>query len=73
MQNKTKYPLVELPHTGVAPELEVFLSSLFIQHEKYGTRSTLFFCLDNRKQKAHIFEQNYNEQGIATDEKIFGL
>ena len=73
MQNKNKYPLHNLPITGVSPEIEVFLSSLFIQNETYGTRSTLFFCFDPKKQKAHIFEQNYNSLGLETEESVIQI
>lgn len=73
MRNEKKYPLTDLPHTGVTTELEVFLSSLFIQHEKYGTRSTTFFCLSPITKSAQIFESNYNNLGMETEEREYQL
>lgn len=65
MQNQHKYEPSLLPHTGVPEELEVFLSSPFVHSETYGTRSTIFFCME--KNKTHIFEQSYDSHSKQID------
>lgn len=69
MQNEKKYPLEQLPFTGVEPKLEIFLSSLFINHDKYGTRSTLFFGFNTMEKKSFIYEQNYGPSGSKSEER----
>jgi uncharacterized protein with NRDE domain len=68
MQNKQKYSLRDLPITGVSSEIEEFLSSLFIQNEIYGTRSSLFFSFNPFNQSTFLFEQNYHLNGTVTKE-----
>jgi uncharacterized protein with NRDE domain len=48
LTNKQTYSSDHLPETGLSPELEKAVSSIFIQTENYGTRSsTLLFIRDN--------------------------
>lgn len=61
MQNQEKYSPSVLPHTGVSKEIEILLSSPFIQSETYGTRSTLFFGMKN--ETITLFEQAYDSLG----------
>ena len=44
--NDQTYPTSELPSTGVTPEMEKQLSSLFIRMPGYGTRSSAVISLD---------------------------
>ncbi len=60
MMNKNRYELAELPNTGVSQEMEIFLSSLFIDGDKYGTRSTLFFGVEE-KPAIFLYEQTYTQ------------
>ena len=59
MMNSNKYPLSSLPNTGVSPEQEVFLSSLFIEGEKYGTNSTILFGIE-KSGSIFFYEQTYD-------------
>ena len=58
MSNKT-YDISDLPDTGVPPEQEVFLSSLFISSEIYGTNSTLLFGI-KPDSSMQFYEQRYD-------------
>jgi uncharacterized protein with NRDE domain len=69
MQDQTKHPLSKLPITGVSPEIEVFLSSLFIQNEAYGTRSTTLFYLNPYTGTHWIEETQYHPNGSLLGEK----
>jgi uncharacterized protein with NRDE domain len=45
LRDTSQPPDTELPHTGVTPELERLLATIFISGEKYGTRaSTLAYA-----------------------------
>ncbi|APJ04928.1 NRDE family protein [Silvanigrella aquatica] len=68
MTNPNKYPMSTLPNTGVPAEWEMVLSSLFIQGEKYGTRSTLFFGIEANKSR-FLYEQNYSIKSEVDNEK----
>lgn len=47
MQSKEKFSRDSLPKTGVDPELEYQLSSLFVDLPDYGTLSTTLLTIDN--------------------------
>jgi uncharacterized protein with NRDE domain len=48
LQNKQRYPNELLPETGLRPEMERVVSSIFITSEEYGTRcSTLIYVSRN--------------------------
>lgn len=63
MENQEKAPDQKLPHTGLPPEKERLLSSLFIESQKlqYGTRSTTLMIFDQNKinvwEKDHLAEK----------------
>jgi uncharacterized protein with NRDE domain len=46
MQNDQPASQEKLPDTGIPKELEKSLSSIFIETEKYGTRSTTVLLID---------------------------
>ncbi len=50
----------ELPQTGVSLEWERMLSPMFIQGDKYGTRSTTVLLVD-RHQKVQFWEKSFNQ------------
>ncbi len=52
----------ELPKTGISQELEIFLSSIFIQGVDYGTRSSTVLLIDRNnhvvfQEKSYILGQ----------------
>lgn len=57
MGSTRKYPISELPKTGVPEELEVELSALNIRMKEYGTRVTTIIRID-RNQRAFVSELN---------------
>lgn len=63
MQNNEQAAIADLPQTGVAPEMELNLSSMFINIEGYGTRCTTYVTIDYTS--IHFIEQTY-VQGIPT-------
>ncbi|MEX0944928.1 MAG: NRDE family protein [Balneolaceae bacterium] len=44
--NTDTYPIENLPNTGLLPELEKAVSSVFIQTDNYGTRSSTVLTVD---------------------------
>lgn len=70
MQDETKADLAELPDTGVGEHWEVFLSSIFIRSNEYGTRSTCIITVDNNEY-IEVFEQSYNADGEITPRQHF--
>ncbi len=68
MMNKKRYELAKLPNTGVSQEMEIFLSALFIDGDKYGTRSTLFFGIEE-KPAIFIYEQTYMQNAEIENSK----
>lgn len=67
MQDKTPAADQFLPNTGVGLELERFLSSIFIQGQRYGTRCTSLIKL-HKQQKSHFYEQSYCHNGLITSQ-----
>jgi len=67
MKDDTKAPDNLLPDTGVGLEKERFLSSIFIQNQIYGTRSTALL-LYNSQNTMSFYERSYNSAGEATNE-----
>ena len=51
-------PEVELPDTGVGPELECLLSAAFIGGARYGTRASTVLLIDDAG-RAHYNERHY--------------
>ena len=50
----------ELPDTGISKEWEKALSSIFINLNSYGTRSSTVMMID-RQNQCHWYERNYNQ------------
>ena len=63
MMNHKEYDKNLLPKTGVSLELEILLSALFIRGKKYGTRSTIFFGIDNTSSM-FFYEQTYDLNSV---------
>jgi uncharacterized protein with NRDE domain len=56
----------ELPDTGVGPELERKLSSMFIKMDDYGTRSTSLLKI-SRDGEYYFRERSYDPDGAVED------
>ncbi len=72
MMNTKTFSLDKLPNTGLGPDREVFLSSLFIPGKDYGTTSTIFFAIKSNFNM-QIYEQNYDENANSDQEKNIEL
>jgi len=59
----------DLPDTGVSREVERYISSIFIQGEQYGTRTTSYVIYSPKLIQAH--ELNYNPTGSIADQQSF--
>ncbi|TKB47057.1 NRDE family protein [Thalassotalea mangrovi] len=62
MQDQSTAPDALLPDTGVGIDWERRLSSIFIQSEHYGTRSTTLF-FTHKQGGASLFELTYDNNG----------
>ncbi|WP_220762428.1 MULTISPECIES: NRDE family protein [unclassified Shewanella] len=62
MMDNTQAPDTELPTTGISIEWERHLSSIYIRHEEYGTRSTSIILKD-KQGKVHFTEVRYDGKG----------
>ncbi|WP_041416186.1 NRDE family protein [Shewanella halifaxensis] len=71
MMDNTQAPDEELPQTGVSLEWERHLSSVYIRHEEYGTRSTSIILKD-KQGKIHFTEVRYDGKGrnLGRDEFV---
>ncbi len=72
MKDETKAPDSMLPNTGVGLEKERFLSSIFIQDQIYGTRSTAII-LYHRQNAVSFYERTYNPSGETNCEVEFSF
>lgn len=61
MKDEEKFPINTLPHTNISKEMEYFLSSIFINSEKYGTRATTILTVDY-ENKIKFTEVSYNNK-----------
>lgn len=59
LKNDQRYPLDELPDTGLPKETEKAVSSIFIETDNYGTRSSTVVIVD-KKKNVHFAERSYN-------------
>lgn len=57
-------PITELPDTGVDPEIESMLSSIFIKTSTYGSRASTILWVDN-KNKVNFMEITFNSQNAT--------
>ncbi|BAJ04236.1 NRDE family protein [Shewanella violacea] len=62
MKDETRAKDTELPETGIGLEWERLLSSIYIKHEEYGTRSTSILLQDNSGNTRFI-EVRYDRKG----------
>lgn len=70
MMNSKTYDISTLPNTGLSPEREILLSSLFIPGEQYGTNSSLFFGIE-KNDSLFFYEQTYDIfSQVDTSKKI---
>ncbi|GIU42145.1 hypothetical protein TUM4438_08020 [Shewanella sairae] len=71
MTDNTQAPDSELPTTGVSLEWERHLSSIYIKHQEYGTRSTSIILKD-KQGKVHFTEVRYDGKGrnLGRDEFV---
>nr|XP_061806074.1 transport and Golgi organization protein 2 homolog [Nerophis lumbriciformis] len=58
MRDQTRAPLSQLPQIGVTAEKERALSSIFIEGQVYGTRTTTILLFE--PEEISILETNYN-------------
>lgn len=66
----SKAPDEQLPATGAPIEWERRLSSIFIQGQEYGTRSSTVLTID-KNQQVNWQERTYNNQANCTSEQKF--
>lgn len=59
-----------LPHTGVSLDWERLLSSIFIKHPQYGTRSSSIILI-NRQKQIFFTEVRFNNQGHQIGQQEF--
>ena len=62
----------DLPQTGISLEWERRLSSIFIEHEEYGTRSTSV-VLKHRSGKVQLTEVRYDGKARNLGSQRFNL
>ncbi|AQS40602.1 hypothetical protein Sps_05539 [Shewanella psychrophila] len=62
MKDETRAEDTELPQTGIGLEWERLLSSIYIKHEEYGTRSTSIMLQDNAGNSRFV-EVRYDGKG----------
>ena len=62
----------QLPNTGISPQWEQFLSSIFIVSPEYGTRTTSIIMQDNQG-KIFIADRSYNALGQCTKKQSFTI
>ncbi|WP_394148285.1 NRDE family protein [Shewanella atlantica] len=70
MRDETRADDLELPQTGIGVEWERLLSSIFIRHEEYGTRSTSIILQDKRG-KSRFAEVRYDGKGRNLGRQVF--
>lgn len=71
LQIRKTYPEHLLPQTGLSPELEKDVSSIFIETENYGTRCSTLLMIDNMGVVTFIERTYRNDTGGAQIEKRF--
>ena len=72
MQNNQQAQEESLPKTGIPPEWEHLLSSIFISSAEYGTRTTNIITLDNQGT-INVYDRSYNPLGQCVDKQEFIL
>jgi uncharacterized protein with NRDE domain len=72
MKDETRAEESELPQTGIALEWERLLSSIYIRHREYGTRSTSIILQDHQGHTRFI-EVRYDGKGRHLGQQEFNL
>ncbi len=72
MKDETRAKDSELPQTGIDLEWERLLSSIYIKHPEYGTRSTTVIVQD-RQQNTHFTEIRYDGKGRNLGRQTFRM
>lgn len=67
LQNDSTYPVDTLPDTGLSKEKEKAVSSIFIETENYGTRSSSLVIAD-KKNSVRFIEKSYIPGSKETDQ-----
>lgn len=71
LKNRRTYPLDELPETGLSPEMEKAVSSIFIDTGNYGTRCSTLVMID-RQNNVSFTERTFSADDDKTEtEKRF--
>ncbi|MCG9748754.1 NRDE family protein [Shewanella sp. Isolate8] len=70
MTDERQAPDEDLPQTGVALEWERLLSSIYIKHPEYGTRSTSILLRD-RQGRCEFVEVRYDGKGRNLGRQVF--
>lgn len=65
LDDNTRVALEQLPNTGVGPEWESLLSSIFIQSADYGTRAQTVLCVE--QGRVAITEQGRGPKGVLLE------
>lgn len=69
LQTDKRYPMEELPDTGLPKETEKAVSSIFIETENYGTRSSTVITVDNNSN-VHFAERSYIAGSKEADQTV---
>lgn len=72
MMNQQVADNKHLPETGLAVDLELLLSSIFIKSPNYGTRSTTII-LQHKTGEIEVHDHSYNSDGIVEEQNSFQL
>lgn len=67
LDDDTRAALEQLPNTGVGPEWESLLSSIFIQSPDYGTRAQTVLCV--KQGRVAITEQGRGPEGALLERR----
>lgn len=71
LSSEMRYPIESLPQTGISEELEVNLSSIFINLEAYGTRMQTLLYIDHLNNVT--FVERSRDQGGNWREKRYAF
>lgn len=67
--NDQKYPIEKLPDTGLPKDVEKAVSSIFIETDDYGTRSSTLLIVD-RNMKVRFSERTYHPGTKQVDQTV---
>jgi uncharacterized protein with NRDE domain len=67
LRDEERFPLHRLPSTGLSPEMEQVVSSIFISSENYGTRCSTIVKA-SRENTTRFVERTYNPESGEVDQ-----